>query len=87
MDIESLLKCALDDRRELHQFAQDGLICQVNFGQPPAFFQIFRSMFLTTQLYCYIKFFLLWNLRFCIVKLMAFVNYLHRGDSGICEDE
>ncbi|KAK1334070.1 hypothetical protein QTO34_005070 [Cnephaeus nilssonii] len=28
MDIESLLKCALDDRRELHQFAQDGLICQ-----------------------------------------------------------
>lgn len=29
MDIESLHKCALDDRRELHQFAQDGLICQV----------------------------------------------------------
>ncbi|XP_032113415.1 nucleoporin NUP188 homolog [Sapajus apella] len=28
MDIESLHKCALDDRRELHQFAQDGLICQ-----------------------------------------------------------
>ncbi|XP_036272111.1 nucleoporin NUP188 isoform X4 [Pipistrellus kuhlii] len=28
MDIESLLKYALDDRRELHQFAQDGLICQ-----------------------------------------------------------
>lgn len=30
MDIESLHKCALDDRRELHQFAQDGLVCQVN---------------------------------------------------------
>ncbi|KAK7813597.1 hypothetical protein U0070_000647 [Myodes glareolus] len=28
MDIESLHKYALDDRRELHQFAQDGLICQ-----------------------------------------------------------
>ncbi|OBS81045.1 hypothetical protein A6R68_20773 [Neotoma lepida] len=28
MDIESLHKCALDDRRELHQFAQDGLVCQ-----------------------------------------------------------
>ncbi|XP_059115957.1 nucleoporin NUP188 isoform X1 [Peromyscus eremicus] len=28
MDIESLHKYALDDRRELHQFAQDGLVCQ-----------------------------------------------------------
>uniref|UniRef100_F6QM73 Nucleoporin NUP188 n=1 Tax=Ornithorhynchus anatinus TaxID=9258 RepID=F6QM73_ORNAN len=28
MDIDSLHKCALDDRMELHQFAQDGLICQ-----------------------------------------------------------
>ncbi|XP_020821424.1 nucleoporin NUP188 isoform X2 [Phascolarctos cinereus] len=28
MDIDSLHKCALDDRTELHQFAQDGLICQ-----------------------------------------------------------
>ena len=37
MDIESLHKCALDDRRELHQFAQDGLICQVNLKQPLIF--------------------------------------------------
>uniref|UniRef100_A0A8D1GRR3 Nucleoporin NUP188 n=1 Tax=Sus scrofa TaxID=9823 RepID=A0A8D1GRR3_PIG len=41
MDIESLHKCALDDRRELHQFAQDGLICQdmdrlmLTFGDIP----------------------------------------------------
>ncbi|XP_038600945.1 nucleoporin NUP188 [Tachyglossus aculeatus] len=28
MDIDSLHKCALDDRMELHQFAQDGLVCQ-----------------------------------------------------------
>ncbi|XP_015989261.2 nucleoporin NUP188 homolog isoform X1 [Rousettus aegyptiacus] len=41
MDIESLHKCALDDRRELHQFAQDGLICQgmdrlmMTFGDIP----------------------------------------------------
>ncbi|KAM9063515.1 nucleoporin NUP188 homolog isoform X1 [Sarcophilus harrisii] len=28
MDIDSLHKCALDDRTELHQFAQDGLVCQ-----------------------------------------------------------
>ena len=37
MDIESLHKCALDDRRELHQFAQDGLLCQVNLKQPLVF--------------------------------------------------
>ncbi|XP_012876728.1 PREDICTED: nucleoporin NUP188 homolog [Dipodomys ordii] len=41
MDIESLHKFALDDRRELHQFAQDGLICQdmdrlmLTFGDIP----------------------------------------------------
>uniref|UniRef100_A0A5F4VZ10 Nucleoporin NUP188 n=1 Tax=Callithrix jacchus TaxID=9483 RepID=A0A5F4VZ10_CALJA len=41
MDIESLHKCALEDRRELHQFAQDGLICQdmdclmLTFGDIP----------------------------------------------------
>uniref|UniRef100_A0A2K5KEB6 Nucleoporin NUP188 n=1 Tax=Colobus angolensis palliatus TaxID=336983 RepID=A0A2K5KEB6_COLAP len=41
MDIESLHKYALDDRRELHQFAQDGLICQdmdhlmLTFGDIP----------------------------------------------------
>uniref|UniRef100_A0A8C4LH48 Nucleoporin NUP188 n=1 Tax=Equus asinus asinus TaxID=83772 RepID=A0A8C4LH48_EQUAS len=41
MDIESLHKCALDDRRELHQLAQDGLICQdmdrlmLTFGDIP----------------------------------------------------
>lgn len=39
MDIESLHKCALDDRRELHQLAQDGLICQVNLEQPLFFLQ------------------------------------------------
>lgn len=37
MDIESLHKYALDDRRELHQFAQDGLICQVNLQEPFTF--------------------------------------------------
>ncbi|XP_040860252.1 nucleoporin NUP188 [Ochotona curzoniae] len=41
MDIESLHKCALDDRRELHQFARDGLTCQdmdhlmLTFGDIP----------------------------------------------------
>ncbi|KAK2120418.1 hypothetical protein P7K49_001804 [Saguinus oedipus] len=41
MDIESLHKCALEDRRELHQFAQNGLICQdmdrlmLTFGDIP----------------------------------------------------
>lgn len=49
MDIESLHKCALDDRRELHQFAQDGLICQVNWEQPVFFFSrpfIISSIFI-----------------------------------------
>ena len=43
MDIESLHKCALDDRRELHQFAQDGLICQVNLKQPLLFSECLYS--------------------------------------------
>lgn len=90
MDIESLHKCALDDRRELHQFAQDGLICQVNLEQLLNFFRWFvvSSKFLTTQLYCHIQFSLLWNLWFYIVKKLIgsgrslrFVSYFHRGES------
>lgn len=72
-----------------------GLFVRWTWSSHFSYFRPFTisSMFLTTQLYCYIKFFL-WNLRFCIVKKLIgsrrnlrCVSYLHRGDSGISENE